>query len=139
MKLFLDTSALAKKYFINERGVEKVVARLAAADSVIVSPITRVEMYHAFNRVSKEGLLPADGLQILVASLEEDWHYFDVVPWNSALEWGAVKVLEASALRSLDAVQLAAGIVSRPDIFCTADRKLCLEARKYLGKVELIE
>jgi len=138
MKLFLDTSALVKKYIIEEFGADRLATLLRDASVVIVSPVTWIEIHHAFYRTKKEGLLDASGLKTVLKSIRQDYDYFHVAAFNNALEERAVKILEGFPLRSQDAIQLAAAITTGSDVFCTADVKLYQAARKYLKKTELI-
>jgi len=50
MKLFFDTSALIKKYII-EDGSKKVDELMNKAESIIVSVITEIEVYSTFKRL----------------------------------------------------------------------------------------
>ena len=138
MKLFLDTSVLVKKYIIEEQGAARLATLLTKASAVIVSPVTWIEIHHAFYRIKREGLLDPFGLKVVLKSLKEDYVFFHVVAWNNALEEAAVKVLEEFPLRSQDAVQLAAAMTAESDIFCTADRKLYLAAKKHFRMIEFM-
>ena len=138
MKLFLDTSVLVKKYIIEERGAERLAALLNKASVVIVAPVTWIEMHHAFYRLKRERFLDALGLKTVLKSLKEDYVFFHVVAFNGALEDKAVKILEELPLRSQDSIQLAAAMTSGADIFCTADHRLCLAAKKHLQTIELV-
>ncbi|MBI4309148.1 MAG: type II toxin-antitoxin system VapC family toxin [Candidatus Omnitrophica bacterium] len=139
MKLFLDTSVLVKKYIVEEQGAARLAALLAKASTVIVSPVTWIETHHAFYRIKREGLLDVSSLKTVFKMLKEDYTFFHVVAWNSALEEIAVKILEEFPLRSQDSIQLAAAVTSAADVFCAADRKLYLAARKYFRTIEFIE
>ena len=138
MKLFLDTSALVKKYIIEECGAQRLSELLGKASVVIVSPVTWIEIHHVFYRTRREGLLDTSGLKTILKDIKENYIYFHVAAFNNALEEKAVKILEGSPLRSGDAIQLAAAITTESDLFCTADQKLYRVAQQYLRKSELI-
>lgn len=138
MKLFLDTSALVKKYIIGEPGAQRLAALLVEASVVIVSPVTWIEIHHVFYRIRREGLLDTSGLKTVLKDVREDYVLFHVAAFNSALEEKAIKILEGFPLRSGDAIQLAAAITTESDLFCTADQKLYQAAKKYLRRTELI-
>jgi len=53
MNLFLDTSALIKKY-ISENGSERVDDFLGKADRVLLSVITEMEIHSVFKRLLVE-------------------------------------------------------------------------------------
>ena len=134
MKLFLDTSVLVKKYIVAEHGAKRLATLLQKASIVIVSPVTWIEIHHAFYRTNREGLLDELGLKTVLKSIKEDFGFFHVAAFNHALEEKAVKILEGVPLRSQDAIQLAAATTTEADLFCTADRKLYQTAKKYLKK-----
>ena len=134
----MDTSALVKKYIVEERGVEQLSSLLLRASVVILSPVTWIEIHHVFYRTKREGLLDSGGLKTLLKDIRQDYGYFHVASFNAALEEKAVNILEDFPLRSQDAIQLAAAMTTQSDLFCTADQKLYQAARKYLKKAELI-
>jgi len=138
MKLFLDTSALVKKYIIEEHGAQRLAALLAKASVVIVSPVTWIEIHHVLYRIRREGFLDTPGLRMVLKDVKKDYAYFHVAAFNSVLEEKAVNILEETPLRSQDSIQLAAAITTASDLFCTADQKLYQAAKKYLKKTELI-
>ena len=138
MKLFLDTSALVKKYIIGEPGADRLATLLTEASVVIVSPVTWIETHHAFYRLKREGLLDAPGLKTVLKNVREDYGFFHITAFNNVLEEKAVKVLAGVPLRSQDAIQLAAAMITGQNLFCTADIRLYQAAKEYLKKVELI-
>jgi len=138
VKLFLDTSALVKKYIMEEYGVQRLSELLGKASVVIVSPVTWIEIHHVFYRIRREGLLGTPGLKKVLKDVGEDYRYFHVAAFNDALEERAVKILKGFPLRSQDAIQLAAAITTEYDLFCTADLKLYEASKKYLKKTELL-
>ncbi|MBF0511057.1 MAG: type II toxin-antitoxin system VapC family toxin [Candidatus Omnitrophica bacterium] len=138
MKLFLDTSALVKKYVIEEYGAQRLSELLKEASVVIVSPVTWIEIHHVFYRIKKEGLLDTPGLKKVLKDVAVDYVSFHVAAFNNALEEKAVKILEEFPLRSLDAIQLAAAMTTGSGLFCTADVKLYEISKKHLKRTELI-
>jgi len=138
MKLFLDTSALVKKYIIEEYGAQRLSELLGEASVVIVSPVTWIEIHHVFYRIKREGLLDAPGLKKVCKDVKADYIFFHVAAFNNALEENTIKILKGFPLRSGDAIQLAAAITTEYDLFCTADVKLYEASKKYLRKTELI-
>lgn len=138
MKLFLDTSALAKKYIREEHGAQRLSILLANASVVIVSPVTWIEIHHVFYRIKREGLLDASGLKTVLKEVKENYDFFHVAAFNNALEEAAVKILEKFTLRSQDAIQLAAALTTESELFCTADERLYRASRKFLKNTELL-
>ena len=60
MKFFIDSSALIKRY-IEEIGSEKVDDLFNIASKIILSPITKIEIYSTVNRLKCESLLSNKG------------------------------------------------------------------------------
>ncbi len=56
MRIFLDTSALAKRY-VKERGSGTVAKHCTAASEIVVSIICFAELLSAFNRIRRDGAL----------------------------------------------------------------------------------
>lgn len=138
MKLFLDTSALVKKYIIQEPGAQRLSALLEKASVVIVSPVTWIEIHHVFYRIKREGFLDASGLKTVLQEVRGNYVFFHVAAFNNTLEENAVKILEKFTLRSQDAIQLAAALTTESDLFCTADEKLYQASKKFLKNSELL-
>jgi predicted nucleic acid-binding protein len=138
MKLFLDTSALVKKYIVEEHGAERLSTLLAKASVVIVSPVTWIEIHHVFYRIKREGLVDAAGLKTVLKEVKENYGFFHVAAFNNALEENAIKILEKFTLRSQDAIQLAAVLTTEADLFCTADKRLHEASKKFLKNTELL-
>ena len=138
MKLYLDTSALVKKYIMEEHGGERLSELLREASVVIVSPVTWIEIHHVFYRITREGHLDSRGLKKVLKDVAADYMYFHVAAFNNALEEKAIKILKSVPLRSQDAIQLSGAMTTESDLFCTSDVKLYEASKKYLRKTELI-
>ena len=129
MRIFVDTSALFKKYAV-EPGSGAFEQALARAAEVAVSPVTRIEVHVTIERRLRDRTLSrghADWLRVEVA---KDFAYFLQVVWNQHLERKAVELIHRHTLRTLDAVQLASGVLSDAELFVTSDRKLYAEAQR---------
>ena len=136
MRIFVDTSSLFKKY-VDEPGAEDFERVLAQATEIAVSPATWIEMNSAVERRLREGSLSAAQAEWLRAEARRDFAYFYQVVWNENLEDQAVELIRKHALKTMDAVQLASGVLSESAVFLTSDRVLFQAARKVLSKVRL--
>jgi predicted nucleic acid-binding protein len=114
----------------------KTLQRLAAADPVmLVWWATEVECASAIARLEREGALEKAAARESFARLTrlaEGWHEVDP---NDAVREAAVRFLRVHALRSADALQLAAAFVAaerRPSSLevITLDERLADAARK---------
>ena len=106
---FWDTSALAKLY-LNEAGSEWA-ARRAAANEVVVSQLTHVEIASLVARRRAAGEFDEPVQRQLYARYLTDVRTFEIVPFTAALAVRAAELVLSGTfgtrVRSLDAVQLA--------------------------------
>lgn len=128
MRVYFDSSAFAKRY-IDEAGTEQVLSWCDRADELVLSVIALPELISAFCRLQREGRLnPAQYRKIkqdLMADLT-DALLCDTTP---ALLQLAVRALEASTLRGMDAIHIGAAQVCEADVFVSADARQCEAAR----------
>ena len=129
MRAFLDTSSLFKKY-VEEDGSRQLERLLQEISEIAVSPVTWVEMNAAIARRLREKSLTAHDAAWLTAETRKDFQSFHRVVWNETLEITATKFVSRSPLSTLDAIQLASGILSKAEVFVTSDRDLFEEAQK---------
>ncbi|MBU2600719.1 MAG: type II toxin-antitoxin system VapC family toxin [Actinobacteria bacterium] len=128
MRVFLDTSALVKRY-VDEPGSDTIAAVLAEADRLIVSALTLPECVSAFRRLAREGHVTSEQYERLKAIVLLDLSdavVCHVVPEVIDL---AIDCLEQYPLRTLDAMQLAGARAVKPDLFVTSDRRQAHAAR----------
>ena len=137
MKLFVDTSSLFKKY-VDEPGSEALERLLAKASEIVVSPTTWIEVNHIIQRRLRDRSLTAQTAGWLRAETKKDFSYFSIVTWNENLESKAVALICQHTLKTMDAIQLASGVLSDSDIFVTSDSLLHAAAKKTLGHTQFI-
>lgn len=139
---FFDTSALIKLYH-EEVGTEQVEEIFGRTDnSIIISELSIVEFYSTLARKRRRGEIAPQAQEEALKSFEEDCaSRFVVAPLTTAIVQKAKELLRthgnSSALRALDALQLAASLVSRLEeemVFVCADARL-LE----IGRLEGLE
>ena len=137
MRLFVDTSSLFKKY-VEEPGSAVFEQLTAKASEIAVSPATWIEMNSIIERLLRDKRLTPERAEWLGAEIKRDFTYFFLVVWNENLEDKAVDLIRQYALKTLDAVQLASGILSDSEIFVTSDRPLHLAAKKVMRHVRFV-
>ena len=137
MRAFVDTSSLFKKY-VEEDGSEQLSKLLNDVLEIAVSPLTWTEINSIFARRLRENLLSSQQAAWLKSQAERDFSSFHRVHWNDALENKAVDLMNKCSILTLDAIQLASGILSKADVFVTSDKKLFEEANKVIRETRFI-
>lgn len=137
MRAFIDTSSLFKKY-VEEESSAKLDDLLQEISAIAISPITWVEMNAVMARRLREKSLTVQQAAWLKSETHKDFQSFHRVIWNEALESTATDLIYQHPLSTLDAIQLASGILSKADLFVTSDRGLFKEAQKKVGKAVYI-
>ena len=118
MNLFLDSSALVKRY-LSEEGATLIRRSMSDADHWLASQLTFVECLRA---VSAE---PSAGERV-----RSEWPRFQVLAVSQSVCERAVDLAGRRRLRSLDAIQLASAMTASHDLtFATFDRRLHAAAR----------
>jgi len=137
VRLFVDTSSLFKKY-ADEPGSEAFEKLLSKTAEIVVSPVTWLEMNATIERCVREDTLTREKAEWLRVEVKKDFAYFLLTVWNENLEHEAVQLIRQHALKTLDAVQLASGILSGSEIFVTSDRRLHRVAKNVIPHVRLV-
>lgn len=128
MILYLDSSALAKRYLV-EPGSAEVERLVAGAELAGTSIITRVEVAAAFGRAKRQKLLEATVAAELRALFASHWgSLFRLALLESTVERADALAWELS-LRGYDAVHLASAlswheVLAEPPVLATYDREL---------------
>lgn len=130
--LFLDTSALVKRY-VEEEGTEFVLRRMDEDPEWVVSSIARTETEITLCRL---GFDP-EGTADLRQRVREDWERCHVVPVDPACLASAARIGCRHEVRMLDALHLAAADrLPRPLVMLTFDRRQADAARSMALIVE---
>jgi hypothetical protein len=129
VKLFLDTSAFAKRY-VAEKGSDKVLALCQKADSLVVSVICLPELISTLSRLLREKRLAKADYRKLKADAMADLEDVDICQITSEVLGTVVSLLESCPLRAMDALHLACALTVKPDIFISADHRQLSAARK---------
>ena len=137
MNVFLDSSALAKRY-IDEAGSDRVQEILVSADSLGVSVLCVPEIASALCRRRREGHLTRQQYFAAVQALMDDIEDASVIGITAAVVARAVDLLERWALRSSDSLQIACAAEWSPDLFVSADMQQCMSAEAYGLELEWV-
>ena len=137
MRAFIDTSSLFKKY-VQEHGSDALDDLLNKISEIAVWPITWIEMSAVIARRLRDKSLTAQHAAWLKTQAHKDFQSFHCVVWNEALEQTATELVYQYTLSTLDAIQLASGVLSKAAIFVTSDRGLSEPARKEIHQVMYI-
>jgi predicted nucleic acid-binding protein len=119
MTLFLDTSALVRRY-VHGSGHDLVVEAMEADETWCASALCRSETLLALHRLAAT---PSQHAR-LWSRLRDDWDAFIVVPVDDRCLAHAVEIGATYALRTVDALHLAAADrLPRPLTYGTFDRR----------------
>lgn len=129
MKVFLDTSAFAKRY-IAEQGSDKVLALCRQAESLVVSVICVPELISTLSRLVREKKLTRAAYRKLKGEAIADLEDADICQITPEILASVVSLLEEHPLRAMDALHLACALNCQPDAFLSTDRRQLSAARK---------
>lgn len=129
MKVFLDTSAFAKRYVV-EAGSDRVLAACQEADSLAVSVICLPELISTLSRLVREKRIASSAYRKLKAGVMADLADVDICQITPVVLASVVSLLESHPLRAMDALHVACALVCEPDFFVSADHRQLAAARK---------
>lgn len=109
MNLYLDTSALIKRY-VNETGSPNMREWLSSADAKATALITRAEMSAAINRLLRMKFLSQEDYASALDEFHADWRDYHRLPVNEPLVARADLLACEHDLRGYDAIHLAAAL-----------------------------
>lgn len=129
MKVFLDTSAFAKRY-VAEQGSDKVIALCQQADSLVISVICLPELISTLSRLLREKKLAKANYRQLKGDAMADLADVDICQLTSDILTSVISLLESHPLRAMDALHVACALAVEPDIFVSADHRQLTAAQK---------
>lgn len=127
MRVFLDSSALAKRY-IAEPGSEAVRAICRDAEEIVLSAVCLPEMISALNRLRREGKMGEDVYLDLKTRIQDDLTEVELTGLTQEVLRSAITCLERSTIRTLDAIHVATAKEQACDVLVSADRRQCTTA-----------
>ena len=134
MILYLDTSALLKKYF-KEAGSRDIITRWKEATGIVTSSVAYAETMASFYRKKREVNIDAKSFEVLLDTFRRDWGSFIRVEVSDDLNDRIEKTIAKHPVRGFDAIHLASALLVhelvRGDfLFACYDKKLNLAAQK---------
>ncbi len=128
MKVFLDTSAFAKRH-VAEQGSDQVLAVCQQADSLVVSVICLPELISTLSRLVREKKLASAAYRKLKGDMIADLADVDICQITREVLSSVVSLLELHPLRAMDGLHVACALVCAPDAFVSADHRQLSAAR----------
>jgi predicted nucleic acid-binding protein len=138
LNVFLDSSALAKRYVL-EPGSVRVDEIMLSASSMGIAVICVPEVVSALCRRRREKRLTGAQYRQAKQALLEEVADASVVHVTEQVVVRAVELLERWPLRSSDSLHVACAAEWGSDLFVSADDRQCAAAREYGLRVEEIE
>ena len=138
MKILFDTSALLKRY-LPEAGRQDLLALVAHANPAVTAPHCKIELYSALNRLRRETRPNPEVFQDTCDEVERNFAEMDVVPLSNKVERAAIRALEASPMRGVDALHVGAAMAAGVDLFVTADIRQFNGAQAFGLKATLLQ
>ena len=135
MNIFLDSSALAKRY-VQEVGSDRVEECLRSATSLGISVLATPEVISALCRLHREKTLSRKQYLKAKEALFEDIVDVRIIQITDDVTTRTVELLERFSLRSADALHIASAAEWAADYFISADQRQCAAARGYGLKVK---
>jgi predicted nucleic acid-binding protein len=110
MILYLDTSALVKRYF-REPYSDDVISRWKSAEQIVTSSVAYAETMASMYRKKREDGLSDKLIRKTAGIFQRDWESFIRVEVNDALNRYIDSAVDRYPLRGFDAVHLASAMV----------------------------
>lgn len=131
MKIFLDTSALAKRY-VQEPGSGELTELLTSITSeIFISTLAFVEFASAMGRKLRNKEIAEAKVGEAIKELEEDWYeVFAKIQLEDMLAETAAAIALEHSLKGADAVHLASAQIIGVELFVASDNKLIRVAKK---------
>lgn len=126
---FVDSSAPVKRYRL-EPGSTRLSTLLNAADRIVISRLTVIEVSAALVRRSRQAKAPREDLQSALDLLDADtMNSLDLLEMDEPVPTHALAATRQYGLRGADAIQFAAAMVaqhqfSEPLTFVSCDDEL---------------
>jgi predicted nucleic acid-binding protein len=131
--LYLDTSAILKRYF-QESFSEEVSAKWKQSEMIVTSSVAYAETMATISRKQKEADIDNKVIQKTIQAFQMDWSGFIRVEVTDDLNEYINNVLQKHPLRGFDAIHLASALViyekfPRTFFFACFDQRLNQAAR----------
>ena len=134
MRIFFDSSALAKRY-IEEPGSQKVEDLCAQATLLAVSSICLPEVISGLCRLTRDSILTKKQYEVTKEGLLKDFEDILVCNITPSVIRQAIQILETNTLRTLDALHIGCALEWKAEVFVSSDIRQIAAAKKIGLKV----
>jgi predicted nucleic acid-binding protein len=134
MILYLDTSALVKRYFLEQQS-DGLLSRWVQAELVVTSSVAYAETVASYFRKKREAAIEDEVIQQVLEAFFLDWKSFLRVEVTDELNEIVLRVVESYPLRGFDAIHLASAVLTRGSLpndflFACFDQRMAQAARE---------
>ncbi len=137
MRLFLDSSALVKRYVL-EKGSETVLQLCSESADIHLSALTFLESVSAFHLMKRTKRISPEVYHVMRSDLSADLQQAEIVPIHPSILESSVICIDRTGLRAPDAIQVMTARESGCELFLTGDEQQAKVAREYGLKVQLV-
>jgi uncharacterized protein len=128
MILYLDTSALVKKYF-KEKNTAEVISAWKSSLGIATSAVAYAELLAAVYRKNNETRIKKSVFANVLRLFHEDWSTFIIVEVDNRMNETIHKIIADHGLRGFDAIHLASALtigsaVADSFVFACYDERL---------------
>lgn len=110
MIVYLDTSALVKRYFLESHS-DEILSLWKSALQIVTSSVAYAETIASLYRKKRETNLADTVIKKITDSFHQDWESFIRVEVNDQLNEYIDRVLERYPLRGFDAIHLSSAML----------------------------
>jgi predicted nucleic acid-binding protein len=128
MKLFLDSSAFAKR-FVEESGSQEVEKLCSQATELGLSILCVPEVISALNRRLREKALSQQDYLHAKQRFAHEIRDVVVIHLTEDVIQGCIELLEANPLRAMDALHVACAMAWAGDLFVSSDHRQITAAK----------
>lgn len=129
MKAYLDSSSFAKR-FVEEEGSERIERACSHASELGLGVICVPEVMSALNRRKREHTLTAVQYAEAKQRLLDDVRDAVIVNLTASVIGSAIRILETSPVRAMDALHVACALEWGADLFIFSDDRQLKAAKK---------
>ncbi len=123
MVVFIDTSSLLKHY-VKEPGSERIDEYYISENTLIIAPITPIEVRAALKRKMDDKGISESTYQRALLLWEKDESLYTYVTFDNFLVAKSIGFISAYSLKTLDAIQSAAAVISKAEVIATSDKRM---------------
>ena len=122
MKVFFDTSAIAKRY-IDEIGTEIVIDICQKTTELYLCSICVPEFISVISRLKREGRITQSQFNNIKKTFLVEIVDATILQITPEIIINSVHLLEKYSLRTLDSLHISCGKLIKPDLFVSGDKR----------------